>query len=132
MQERTGSTPCSFLRPFLLSRLPWCPLGVKRGRGLQPTTSTSHFLTAAIKFSFLALALSLFSTLMSALLSLFFFSLKGRVEMQFTAETSRVLEMQNFIPAYMKGWTYVRTDGRLCFFTSVIYFSCSKNMLFLH
>ena len=32
--------------------------------------------------------------------------------MQFTAETRGVLEMQNFIPSYMKGWTYVRTYGR--------------------
>ena len=32
--------------------------------------------------------------------------------MQFTAETRGVLEMQNFIPSYMKGWAYVRTDGR--------------------
>ena len=33
--------------------------------------------------------------------------------MPFTAETRRVLEMQNFTPAYMKGWTYLHT-GRLC------------------
>ena len=46
---------------------------------------------------------------------LFLLSLKVRVAMQFTAETSgyRVLEMQNFTPAYMKGWrTYGRTDVR--------------------
>ena len=29
--------------------------------------------------------------------------------MWFTAETCRVLEMQYFNPAYMKGWTYGRT-----------------------
>ena len=47
---------------------------------------------------------------------LFLLSLKVQVAMQFTAETSgyRVLEMQNFTPAYMKGWrTYGRTDDRL-------------------
>ena len=48
----------------------------EKGGGLQPTTSTSHFLTAAVKFSFLAVALSLFSTLMSALP--FFFLLSKR------------------------------------------------------
>ena len=26
---------------------------------------------------------------------------------------ARVIEMQNFTPAYTKGWTYVRTYGRL-------------------
>ena len=46
------------------------------------------------------------------LLLLLFFSLKAQVAMQFTAETRGVLGMQNFIPSYMKGWTYVRTDGR--------------------
>ena len=44
----------------------------------------------------------------------FFFSLplslKVQVAMGFTVETLGVLEMQNFTPAYMKGWTYVRTD----------------------
>ena len=34
--------------------------------------------------------------------------------MLFTAET-RVLEMQNFNPPYMKEWTYVRAPyGRFC------------------
>ena len=37
-------------------------------------------------------------------------SLKVQVAMGFTAETLGVLEMQNLTPAYMKGWTYVRTD----------------------
>ena len=36
-----------------------------------------------------------------------FFSLKVRVVMRFTAETRGVLEMQNFTPTYMNGWTYV-------------------------
>ena len=31
--------------------------------------------------------------------------------MRFTAKTCRVLEMQNFTPDYMKGWTYVHMDN---------------------
>ena len=34
--------------------------------------------------------------------------------MRVTTETRRVLEMQHFTPAYMKGWSYVQTDvGRM-------------------
>ena len=60
---------------------------------------------------FLALALSLCSTLMQTLtfswkkdsaLLLFFFSFKVRVTMQFTAEIRGVLERQIFTPAYMR------------------------------
>ena len=102
--------------------------------------SISHFLIAAIEFScfssneiglrcflFLALAISLFPTLIQTLIQtlkwrkggldfvvvVFFslpLSLKVQVAMGFTAETLGVLEMQNLTPAYMKGWTYLRTD----------------------
>ena len=95
--------------------------------------SISHLLTAAIKFScyssneigllcffflFLALALSLLATPMktlklsrkkeSASLLLFFIS-KSPGSCAIYCRNARVLEMQNFTPAYMKGWTYVRT-----------------------
>ena len=73
-------------------------------------------------FFTLALALSLLSTTIQTLklsrkkesaLLLLFLLLKVREAMRFTAETCRnvrVLEMQNFIPAYMRGWTYVTVD----------------------
>ena len=57
--------------------------------------SISHFLTAAIKFS-------CYSSNEIGLLC--FLSLKEMYRL-----TAQDLEMQNFIPAQMKGWTYVRT-----------------------
>ena len=91
----------------------------------------SHFLTTAIKFSgfssnkiglpcflSLALALSLLFTSMKRLklsqkkksaLLLFFLSLKIQEATWFTNKKARVLEMQSFTLAYIKGWTYIRT-----------------------
>ena len=112
-----------------------CSLFFAVARITLVASSISHFLTAAIKFSCyssneicllcfflffflsLALALSLLSTPMKTLkLSrkkesaslLFFLSLKVRAAVRFTAETRGYFEMQNFTPAYMKRWTYVR------------------------
>ena len=115
--------PISTKQAILVSTSIACVAGVervgdweKKGGGLQPATSISYFLTPAIKFSFLALALSLFFTLMLALLLLllFFVSLKGRMAMRFIAETHGVPEMQNFTTAYMKWWKCTRTDD-FCF-----------------
>ena len=93
--------------------------------------SISHFLTGAIKFSCyssnkigllcflsLALALSLLSTSMWTLklsrkkelsLLLLFFISKSPSGYAIYRRNARVLEMQNFTPAYVNGWTYVRT-----------------------
>ena len=94
-------------------------------------SSISHFLTASIKFTcyssneigllcFLSLAraLSLLSTAMetlklsrkkeSALLLLFFIT-KSPGGYAIYHRNARVIELQNFTPAYMKGWTNVRT-----------------------
>ena len=96
--------------------------------------SISHFLTAAIKFScysydeigllcFLSLASS-FSVIHVSLdieikskerigFVVVIFPLKVRVAMH--RRNARVFEMQNFNPAYMKEWTYVRAPyGRFC------------------
>ena len=96
--------------------------------------SISHFLTAAIKFScysyheigllcFLSLASS-FSVIHVSLdikikskepigFVVVIFSLKVRVAMH--PRNARIFEMQNFNPAYMKEWTYVRAPyGRFC------------------
>ena len=112
--------------------------------------SISHFLTAAIKFScyssneigllcffflFLALALSLLATPMktlklsrkkeSASLLLFFIS-KSPGSCAIYCRNARVLEMQNFTPAYMKGWTYVRT-----IFSEAKFLGCIVYQIFL-
>ena len=111
--------------------------------------SISHFLTAAIKFScyssneigllcfflFLFLALSLLSTPMrtlklsrkneSASLLLFFIS-KSPGSCAIYCRKARVLEMQNFTPAYMKGWMYVRT-----IFSEAKFLGCIVYQIFL-
>ena len=46
--------------------------------------------------------------------------------MRFTAETLALLEMQNFTPAYMKGWTYVNTDD-----FEPKFLGCIDNQIFL-
>jgi len=43
---------------------------------------------------------------------------------------SRALEMQNFTPAYMKGWTWVRTDVRTIF-SELKFLGCTDNHIFL-
>ena len=111
--------------------------------------SISHFLTAAIKFScyssseivllcfflFLFLALSLLSTPMrtlklsrkkeSASLLLFFIS-KSPGSCAIYCRNARVLEMQNFTSAYMKGWTYIRT-----IFSEAKFLGCIVYQIFL-
>ena len=44
---------------------------------------------------------------------------------RFTAETrGYVVEMQNFTPPYMKGWTYVRTYSVWTIFSEPKFFGC--------
>ena len=116
--------------------------------------SISHFLTAAIKFScyssneigllffflFLALALSLLARPMktlklsrnkeSASLLLFFIS-KSPGSCAIYCRNARVLEMQNFTPAYMKGWTYVRTYFVRTIFSEAKFLGCIVYQIFL-
>ena len=118
--------------------------------------SISHFLTAAIKFScyssneigllcfffllFLFLALSLLSTPMrtlklsrkkeSASLLLFFIS-KSPGSCAIYCRNARVLEMQNFTPAYMKGWTYVLTYFVRMIFSEAKFLGCIVYQIFL-
>ena len=54
--------------------------------------------------------------------------------MRFTAETCRnvrVLEMQNFIPAYTRGWTYVGTYASRSIFSEPIFLGCIDYQIFL-
>ena len=54
--------------------------------------------------------------------------------MRFTAETCRnvrVLEMQNFIPAYMKGWKYVGTYPSRRIFSEPKFLGCIDYQIFL-
>ena len=54
--------------------------------------------------------------------------------MRFTAETCpnvRVLEMQNFIPAYMRGWTYVGTYASRSIFSEPKFLGCIDYQIFL-
>ena len=86
-------------------------------------------------FLFLFLALSLLSTPMrtlklsrkkeSASLLLFFIS-KSPGSCAIYCRNARVLEMQNFTPAYMKGWTYVRT-----IFSEAKFLGCIVYQIFL-
>ena len=94
-------------------------------------------------FFTLALALSLLSTTMQTLklsrkkesaLLLLFLLLKVREAMRFTAETCRnvrVLEMQNFIAAYMRGWTYVGTYASRSIFSEPKFLGCIDYQIFL-
>ena len=98
--------------------------------------SISHFLTAAIKFSYYSsdeIGLLCFVSLASSF-SVIHVSLdieiKSKERIGFSCcyffpkspggyaiyrRNARVLEMQNFNPAYMKEWTYVRAPyGRFC------------------
>ena len=50
--------------------------------------------------------------------------------MWFTAETSGVLEMQNFTSPYMNGRTYVRTDGRTIA-SQPKFLGCTEKQIFL-
>ena len=54
--------------------------------------------------------------------------------MRFTAETCRnvrVLEMQNLIPAYMRGWTYVGTYASRTIFSEPKFLGCIDWQIFL-
>ena len=54
--------------------------------------------------------------------------------MRFTAETYRnvrVLEMQNLIPAYTKGWTYVGTYASRTIFSEPKFLGCIDCRIFL-
>ena len=87
-------------------------------------------------FFALALALSLLSMSVKTIkfsrkkepaLLLLFSSLKVREVMRFTAETYRnvrVLEMQNSIPPYMKGWTYVGKYASRTIFSERKFLGC--------
>ena len=44
---------------------------------------------------------------------------------------ARVLEMQNFTPAYMKGWTYVRTYSVRTIFSAPKFLGCIVYQIFL-
>ena len=49
----------------------------------------------------------------------------GREAMGFTAEiNARLLEMQNFVPSYMKGWTYERTYPLRTIFSEPKFLGC--------
>ena len=75
-------------------------------RNQSPLLST---LALAISLLSMSMQTRKFSRKKESALLLLFLSLKVREAMRFTAETCRnvrVLEMQNFIPAYMQGWTY--------------------------
>ena len=55
--------------------------------------------------------------------------------MRFTAETYRnvrVLEMQNLIPAYTKGWTYVGTYASRTIFSEPKFLGCIDPMVLLY
>ena len=91
--------------------------------------SISHFLTAAITFSCYSsneIGLPFFisgASSFSVIHGYADFTVKSKKIIGFVAvvffisksgyaiycRNAQVLEMQNFIPAYMKGWTYVRT-----------------------
>ena len=113
------------------------------------TLTPLHFITAVIYkivlcffqrnwspcFLPFALALFLLSTSMKALklirikesaLLLLFLSLKVQEAMQFTVakKNARVFEMQNFIPAYMMEWTYVRTYSVRTIFSEPKFLGC--------
>ena len=92
--------------------------------------SISHVLTAAKKFSRyssneIGLLCFLYLILALSLLFLFFISksLDGYV---IYCRNMRVLEMQNFIPPYMKGWTYIQT-----IFSEPKLLGCIDNQIFL-
>ena len=61
----------------------------------------------------------------SASLLLFFIS-KSPGSCAIYCRNARVLEMQNFTPAYMKGWTYVRT-----IFSEAKFLGCIVYQIFL-
>ena len=94
-------------------------------------------------FFTLALALSLSSMSIKRIkfnrkkepaLLLLFLSLKVREAMRFTAETYRnvrVLEIQNLIPAYTKGWTYVGTYASRTIFSEPKFLGCIDCRIFL-
>ena len=83
----------------------------------------------------LSLALSLLSTSIQTLklsrkreqaFSLLFLSLKSPVGYAIYRRNVRVLEMQNFTPCYMKGWTDVRT-----ILSEPKFVGCIGNQIFL-
>ena len=114
----------------------------------------SHFLTAAIKFSryslneigllcfflSLALALPLLSTPMQTLKlsrkkesASFFLSFISKSPDGYAIyyRNAPVLEKQNFTPAYMKGWTYVRTYSVRTIFSEPKFRGCIVYQIFL-
>ena len=51
--------------------------------------------------------------------------------MRFTAETLGLLEMQNFTPTYMNGWTYVAAKKLLASLKKKTKITNSKKLLFM-
>ena len=75
-----------------------------------------------------------FSRQKESALVLLFLSLNVREAMRFTAETCRnvrVLEKQNSIPAYMKGWTFVGKYTSRTIFSEPKFLGCIDCHIFL-
>ena len=116
--------------------------------------SISHFLTAAKQFSCYSsneIGLLCFPVSCSSSFSVIYanvdFKIKSKQRIGFVVvvffiskspggyaiycRNARVLEMQNFTPAYMKGWTYVRTYSVRTIFSEPVFLGCIVYQIFL-